>query len=106
MNEKIYEIDGERVHLYRSTYREGGRIALYLVCVDGAPCTTLTVNVPEAPLGENELLIKNWAEAKGQVAWLQEQGLAEPTGRTVASGYVDIPVMRLLVPLESINEGA
>ena len=40
----------------------GGRRAITGILHDGEPFATLTVNIPEVPLADNEVLIKNWSE--------------------------------------------
>lgn len=73
------------------------RIALKLVdVVDGSPVATATVNIPEEKLLSGETLIKDYSENEGMLDALVEAGIVEDTGRKVKSGYVDIPVCRLL----------
>ena len=80
----------------------GGRTALALMhAEDGDPVACCTVNIPEASLGENEILVKNWTENEGMDDWLAENGIAKHTGRDVATGYVSAPVMELLIKPEA-----
>lgn len=74
-----------------------GRTALVLVDPeDGERVTTATVNLPDEPLAEGEVFIKDYAENEGMVAALQEAGVVQPTGRVVVSGYVTVPVCKLV----------
>jgi hypothetical protein len=84
--------------LNRSAYENGGRIALFLIdAEDGEPVSTCTVNLPAEPLGIGEVFIKDYSENEGMAEFLVKEGVVELTGRVVVSGYVKIPVGRLLV---------
>ena len=73
-----------------------GRVALQLVDEEG-PVATATVNVPEAELAADEVCIKDYAENAGVLDLLVLMGVVEPTGRRIPTGFVDVPVARLLV---------
>lgn len=84
--ELSYSAWGEtsRVRLFAEQY-PNGRLALSLWApvVDsenGAevemglePYMTITVNIPEAPLMNDEILVKDWSENEGIDDWLMEQ---------------------------------
>lgn len=77
---------------------ENGRVAMTLTdSVNGEMIAKATTNLPDEELGANEVFIKDYSENKGMLAALQSAGVVEPTGRSVQSGYVSIPVCRLLV---------
>ena len=85
-------------NLLKSYYINGNRVALYLVAgEDGEPVSTCTVNLPDEPLDEGEVFIKDYSENEGMVEFLEKEGVVKPTGRMVQSGYVLIPVCKLLV---------
>ena len=65
------------------------------------PYAMATVNVPHAHLEEGEVLIKNYSENEGILEMLEKEGVVERTGRTVPSGFVDIPVCKLLIPIKT-----
>lgn len=73
-----------------------GRPAIQLYAEDGEPVATATVNVPHYPLGEGEVLIKDYAENEGMLACLTEAGIVEPTGETIRVGHAKAHVCRLL----------
>lgn len=74
-----------------------GRTAIQLVdAEDGSPVATATVNVPDAVLGEDEILVKNWSENQGMLAALVAAGLVEDTGKVVPTGFVKANVVRLI----------
>ncbi|MGC8489206.1 MAG: hypothetical protein ACP5QO_13465 [Clostridia bacterium] len=73
-----------------------GRVAVQLVDEEG-PVATATVNLPEADLGSDEVCIKDYAENAGVLDLLVLMGVVAPTGRRIPTGFVDVPVARLLV---------
>lgn len=78
---------------------ENGRPALQLIdAEDGSPIATATVNLPDVPLGKNEVAIKDWSENEGMLAALTEAGVVKPTGQTIRSGFVEVPVCELQPP--------
>lgn len=78
------------------------RIAIELICVDGEPYTTATVNLPHDELGENCVFIKTYSENEGVLAALEKAGVVKATGRVVESGFVSIPEAQLLPPYDEI----
>jgi hypothetical protein len=77
----------------RSKYGNG-RTALQLVDDEG-PIATATVNLPDKPLGPNEVFIKDYSENTRMLAALEKAGIVERTGEWVKSGFVDVPKARL-----------
>ena len=73
-----------------------GRVAIQLMDEEG-PVATATVNVPEADLAADEVIVKDYAENAGVLDLLVLMGVATPTGRRIPVGYVEAPVARLLV---------
>ena len=78
-------------------YYPNGRVALSLVDEEG-PVATATVNLPDEPLGKNQVLIKDYAENAGMLEALVAAGVVKPTGQTVRSGFVEVPVCELQPP--------
>lgn len=89
-----------RVNLYATTYPDGGRLALVLHSIDAdgfeEPFAKLTVNLPDEPLPDGEVFIKNWSENEGFDGWAKGEGIieSEPT-YWAASGHVMVPRFRL-----------
>ena len=81
--------NGTRCRLLRGRYADRlRRVALRLVEAEtGEPYCTATVNMPEVPLAEGEVLIKNYSENEGVLAALVAAGVVEDTGRRVDAGY-------------------
>ena len=76
---------------------DNGRVALRLVDDEG-PVATATVNLPDVPLGKNQVLIKDYAENSGILSALVAAGVVKPTGETIRSGFVEVPVCELQPP--------
>jgi hypothetical protein len=104
MNAKLVKLIQFRkwnCELVRSEYRNNGRTALELVaaaddCYEGIykgePIATCTINIPEADLEPNEVIIKDYSENAGMLDALVESGVVEPTGKLVQSGFITAPV--------------
>ena len=74
-----------------------GRIALRLVDEEG-PVATCTVNLPDQPASPDTVFIKDHSENHGLLDALVKARVVRPTGYTVRSGHVDVPVCELLPP--------
>lgn len=55
-----------------------------------------TVNLPEVELAEDEVAIKNYSENEGILETLIEAGVVSSPIRTVQSGWVTIPIVKVL----------
>jgi hypothetical protein len=74
-----------------------GRTALRLLDErDGGVVAIATVNVREAALGPDEVLVKDYSENEGMLEVLTRHGVVEATGRVVPTGYANAHVCRLL----------
>lgn len=75
---------------------DNDRIAICAVCTDGEPWGTLTVNIPEIPLADDEIIVKNYSENEAWVPQVLEAlpEVFEPTGRRAQSGWVSCPIYR------------
>ena len=92
---KVYD---STVYFKVEHYQQNNRIALQLMTNDKGyeePSCTLTVNIPEAELCDDEVLIKNWSENERSAKAAFETGLFEDTGKNYPSGYVSAPVWRI-----------
>jgi len=82
-----------------------GRPALELVdAEDGSPIAKATVNLPDTPLGKNQVFIKNYAENEGMLEALVAAGVVKPTGESVRSGFVEVPVCELQPPFREPSQ--
>lgn len=74
-----------------------GRTALQLFDVENdEPFTTATVNVPEAHLEKDEILIKNYSENEGLLDVLVAANIVKDTGRTIPVGFTKAHICILL----------
>lgn len=80
-----------------------GRLAIKLIdAQDGCPCAVATVNIPDYPLPEDEVIIKNWSENEGVLEFLIENGLVEDTGKVVSTGRVVANVVKITDKLRAM----
>jgi hypothetical protein len=83
---------------------DNGRPALRLVdAEDCSPVATATVNLPDVPLRINQVAIKDWSENEGILRAMTEAGVVKPTGETVRSGYVQVPICELQPPFREVS---
>jgi hypothetical protein len=77
-----------------------GRTAILLIdAEDSSPIATATVNIPEASVGDDEVIIKDYSENSGMFNVLAMAGViaSDPVGFT-SSGFIDnIPICKLLI---------
>jgi hypothetical protein len=81
-------------------YRDGDRLAISLVdAATGEPVNRVTVNMPEIPLGPDEVLVRNYSDGEGMLDDCVAAGLLADTGRRVTAGFAadGVAVARLLV---------
>jgi len=62
----------------------------------GEPVLTPTVCLPDYPFQSDETAIKDYDVNAGILDVLIESGWVQKTGQIVSSGYVDIPIVKLL----------
>jgi len=86
----------KNVTVRATRYRFGGGIALEATCEDGEPWGTLTVNLVNADVENDCVLVKDYSEGAGNVRTLATAQIIEtPPLRWEPSGFVKIPVCRL-----------
>lgn len=74
-----------------------GRIAIELVETEtGEPYATASVNLPAYNIGKDEIAIKDHSENEEMVQALMEAGIVSKPVGYVDSGYVRIPICKLL----------
>lgn len=89
--------NGTACDVYVERYTEGDRLAIQLIEREtGEPWATATTNLPDDPLGPDEVFVKDYSENEGMLAALVAAGLVEPTGRSVRTGFVTVPVAKIL----------
>jgi len=74
-----------------------GRTAISLDEVGtGEPIAVASVNLPDATINEDEVIIKNWSENEGVLEALVEAGIVTPL-RKLFTGFVQADVCKLNV---------
>lgn len=80
-------------------YAHGNRIALLIVDSEG-PIAYCTVNIPEEPMAEDEVAIKDYSENEGMLETLMEAKVVSMPVRHIRTGHVIVPVCKLLINVE------
>lgn len=74
------------------------RTAIELVdSSNGEPIAMATVNIPEEDIEDDEVIIKNYSENDGMLDALMDAGVVGEPLRMVKSGFVEVPVVKLLI---------
>lgn len=83
-------------------YNQNSRLVLQLLSAEEnadkgvfyeEPITTATVNIPEIPLKDNELIIKDYSENEGILETLKQNGLITDIKREISTGHVTVHVV-------------
>lgn len=75
-----------------------GRIALQLMCENGESWGTLSVNLVDAEIADDEMGIPVWNLPEERIAAFLESGQFVDTGKTAPAGYVEAPIWRVVCP--------
>ena len=82
-------------------YYGNNRTAIQLLdASDGGPVATATVNIPECPLEEDQVIIKTYSENEGMLRALMDAGVVSSPVSYVQSGFVTCPICKLLIKQE------
>jgi hypothetical protein len=85
------------VYLSFGTYRNGRTSIELLDATDGCPVMVATVNLENAYLTGDEIIIKDYSENQGVLDFLIANGFVSRPKRWISSGWVTCPVVDLLV---------
>lgn len=96
-SDRTVELNGQTLKLRWHQYDRNYRPAIQLVCENGEPWATATVNLPNEFITENEVAVKDYSENKGVLQALIDAGIVYEPVWSVQSGFVTIPVCRLKV---------
>ena len=64
---------------------------------DGSPIATASINVPDADIADDEVIVKDYSENKGMLDALVDAGVVSPPTGHVNSGFITAPVCKLLI---------
>jgi hypothetical protein len=83
-----------------------GRTAIELVDAEGwhEPIARASVNLPDAPLEDDEIFIKDWSENEGMVGALVRAGVVSESIGYEPSGFVMVDKCKLLTPPSMFEE--
>ena len=84
--------------LKKEMYQDGERIALVLVHeIDGDIVAFATTNLPDVPMDDDEVAIKDYAENEGMLKTLIDAGVISQPTAYFPQGFVDFPICKLLI---------
>lgn len=92
---KTVVFNGEELVVRIGKY-QNGRVSIALVDQESMPYATASVNIPDADLGPGEVAIKDYSENTGILAMLIDAGIVVDTGRKIGTGFVTVPVAKLV----------
>ena len=100
---KTINFNDDILSLSVEQYEVDGSSAITLIDEEGYPYMTPSVHVQG--LGPDEIAIKDYSENEGILDVLVQAGIVSKPHRQVQSGYVTIPVCKLLItqPLPNAN---
>lgn len=82
--------EGQKLKVEYGKYHDG-RTAISLICDggedNGQPYMVASLNLPEARIKENQVVIKSYAENEGILEVLEEEGIVERTDYFVIIGH-------------------
>lgn len=93
---KQVEMHGQFYTFARIGSYPNGRPCYGLVDANGESVYRVSVNLPDVELAPDELLVKDYSENTGMLAALREAAVVYSLNRSVPSGYVQLPVVRLV----------
>lgn len=93
----MYKILGYDALLDKKKYGNGRTAIQFLDPEDGCPITIATVNLPDVHMDSDEVGIKHYSENQGILNQMIDQGIISAPIRFEPSGFVDIPICKLLI---------
>jgi hypothetical protein len=87
-----------KVELIKASYQNNKALALQAVDLEeGEPFCDLSVNLPgSGALPKNQCYFKTYSENEGFLEQLEKQKLIKRVGPSVATGYVEVPLVEVL----------
>lgn len=78
---------------------KNNRTAIALVDeISFEPIAVATINVPNVPLKDNEVIIKDYSENEGLLDVLVKANIVKKLGKNVQVGYAKCEICKLLIP--------
>lgn len=88
----------ENCELHWAKYNNNNRPALRIFLPTGEPLLTASVNVPEANIPEDHILIKDWSENAGILDELIRHNIVENTHNIVSCGFAVAHLCKIIDP--------
>jgi hypothetical protein len=88
--------DVYQTHFHVSVYGNGRPAIRLIDAEDGSSFGVLTVNIPEAELGDWEVIVKTWSENESLAKAAIASGRFKDTGRRVPTGWAEAQVWEVL----------
>ena len=95
---QMVTFQGELLELSFHRYQSNRRIAIELVCDDGSPYATATVNIADQALEQDHVFIKDYSENEGMLDALVAAKVVRDTGIRARAGFTQVPEAILLPP--------
>lgn len=93
----IINFNGYKLSINKRNY-SNGRIALQLIDTeDGFPFATATVNIPEAQISDDEVIIKDYSENAGILDCLVKHKIISNPIDRLNTGFVTVEICKLLI---------
>lgn len=97
---KMYKMNGHEIYLEKNQYSSNKRLAVQAYEIDEygwvEPYATITVNLPNEKLTDDKCAFVDGNNVPFVDEWLEENGIAEPTGRFGFSGFCVYAEMRFV----------
>lgn len=91
-------INNTKVMIVKEEYASNGRTALIALDIEqGGLYTSLTTNIPDIELHEDEVVVDVNAIQQTGVDELIQQGVFSSPLRILHSGFVDYPICKILI---------
>jgi hypothetical protein len=92
-----YKILGYNAYMMKRKYGNGRTALEFLDPEDGCPIVVASVNLPDIHMEADEVAVKNYSENQGILIQMINQGIISAPIRFEPSGFVDIPICKLLI---------
>lgn len=88
-----------KVALSFSHYLANFQNSLLITSLHGERLNVASICLADETLKDDEIAIKNYSENDGVLDFLVQEKIISTPIRTVKSGYVEIPICKILTPL-------
>lgn len=97
MDNKIISFKGYLCTIHKFRYSNNNLALMLRDANDGSPITKATINIPQAELKVDEVIIKDYAENEGLLDVLVKEGIVESPHDFYQAGYVKVPICKIKI---------